>query len=526
MKQPVESHTASPIKRVLVMSLVLSSALFAAPIAQDSGSMIIKNQTENKLPVEMPKTVEQSGLTVIASVIKESAVILDAASANGKVVKTLNKNDKVTLNGIETQGYYEVQEGGYIAKESVKILSAIGSVSVSKRGEVRMKDALIEKTFLRYTRDGVTANSVDSALAAIKSLGQVDAVVFLKPKGENYDATLGAVEGKPYSGYIGVDNYGDHITGMYRTSLGASLNDRFGYGEKVSASVMKTEHIRSGAIQGSLPVGSDASTVSAGVSKLDYTLGDKFTSLDARGAVTSLWGGYNKPLWISYKGSAVYGLKIAKNTMKDELRAFSTTTNRKTTTMDNSLGYSKQDALMGGGVNSAYVDLKLGKLDDDNAADPYNKKGRYAKINIELQRVQKLGTFTGIALVKGQKAFNNLDSIEKFNLTGINAVGGYYIGDIVGDEGIMGSLEVDHAIPVVANLTGGVIYTSGAVKTLRTPIDSSINIHRASSAGAKLSYLAPYDITASLVAYKRVTGESVNNYDNPYHVLFNIAKKF
>jgi hemolysin activation/secretion protein len=526
MKQPMESHTASPIKRVFVMNLVLSSALFAAPAVPDSGSMIIKNQTETKLPVEMPKIVEQSGLTVIASVIAESAVILDAPSANGKVVKTLNKNDKVTLNGIEKEGYYEVQEGGYIAKESVIILSVIGSVSVSKRGEVRMKDALIEKTFLRYTRDGVTASSVDSALSAVKSLGQVDAAVFLKPKGENYDATLGVVEGKPYSGYIGVDNYGDHITGMYRTSLGASLNDPLGYGEKVSASVMPTEHIRSGALQGSLPVGSDASTVSVGVSRLDYTLGDKFTSLDARGTVTSLWGGYNKPLWLSYKGSASYDLKIAKNTMKDELRAFSLTTHRKTTTMDNSLSYSKQDGLMGGGVNGAYVNLKLGKLEDDSASDPYNKKGRYTKINVELQRVQKLGTFTGIALIKGQKAYDNLDSSEKFNLTGINNVGGYYIGDIVGDEGILGSLELDHAIPMIANLTGGVIYTNGAVKTLHTPIDSSINIHRASSAGIKLSYAAPYDISANLAGYKRVSGETIDNYNNPYHVLFTVAKKF
>lgn len=475
----------------------------------------------------MPKTVERSGLTVIASVIAQSAVILDAPSANGKVLKTVTKNEKVTLNGLEKEGYYEVQEGGYIAKENVKILSTISSFSLSKKGDVRIKDSLVEKTFAHYTKEGVTANSVDSALTAVKSLGQVDAALFLKPKGDNYDATLGVVEGKPYSGYVGVDNYGDHVTGMYRTSLGVSLNDRFGYGEKISASLMTTgERLRSGAIQGSVPVGSDASTVSAGVSRLGYHLGDKLTDLDARGTFTSLWGGYNKPLWLSYKGSASYGLKITRNTMTDELRAFSITTNRKTTTMDNSLSYSKQDAFLGGGVNSAYVDLKLGKLDDDSASDPYNKKGRYTKINVELQRVQKLGTFTGIALIKGQKAYSNLDSSEKFNLTGVNNVGGYYIGDIVGDEGILGSLELDHAVPMIANLTGGVIYTNGAVKTLHTPIDNSVNLHKASSAGAKLSYLAPYDITANLWAYKRVTGESVNNYDNPYHVLFNIAKKF
>lgn len=520
-------NISTPIKHTLVLSLALSSALYAAPQVPDSGNVMIKIQTENKLSKEMPKVIEQSGINVIARVLIDSATIVDAPRLDAKVVKTLHKNDKLTLNGIEKDGYYEVQEGGYIDKHSVEILSKVSSVSLSKKGNVRIKDALIEKTFAHYTQDGITAQSTDSALTAIKTLGAVDAAVFLKRNGDNYDATLGLVEGKPFSAYIGEDNYGDHTTGVYRTTLGGALNDIMGYGEKVSATVVATGHdLVMGSLQASLPISNDASTVYAGVSRLHYALGDVFASIDATGSSTSGWLGYNKPLWLSYRGSFIYDLKVARTAMVDKIDAFSLTTNRKTTTMDNALSFMKQDAFMGGGTNGAYVDLKLGKLDDDSATDPYNKVGHYAKVNVELQRVQNLGTFTGIALIKGQKAFDNLDSSEKFNLTGVNAVGGYYTGDIVGDEGIIGSLEIDHAIPVVANLNGGVIYTNGAVKTLHTPIDDSANIQRASSAGFKLSYLAPYDIFATLGAYKRITGESVNNYDNPYHVLFNIAKKF
>jgi hemolysin activation/secretion protein len=522
-------HILKRGKISLAVSMLLagSTIAFAAPATPDSGSILIQNQNENKLPTQMPQSVEQSGLSVVASVVVDNGVILDAPCASGKVLKKVAKNDKITLTGIEKEGYYEVQGGGYIAKSSVEILSHITSVSVSHRGDVRMKDALIQKTFAHYTAEGVSANSVDSALTAVKNLGSVDAAVFLKPNGENYDATLGVVEAKPFSAFISEDNYGDHATGIYKTTLGGAMNDRYGYGEKISATIVTTgRDLRMGSLQGSLPVGSDSSTVSAGVSKLSYLLGDSFKSIGATGTSTSLWLGYTKPLWLSYKGSANYGLRIAKNKMVDEISAFSTNTHRSSTTMNNSLSYVKQDAFMGGGTNGAYVDLKLGKLDDDSATDPYNKVGRYTKINVELQRVQKLGSFTGIASLKGQKAYNNLDSSEKFNLTGINGVGGYYAGDIVGDEGILGSLELDHAIPLVANLTGGVIYTTGAVKTLHSPISTSINEQRASSGGAKLSYTAPYDIVASAGVYKRVSGENVNNYDHPYHVLFAIAKKF
>lgn len=148
---------------------------------------------------------------------------------------------------------------------------------------------------------------------------------------------------------------------------------------------------------------------------------------------------------------------------------------------------------MGGGTNGAFFDFKIGKLSADNSNDTYKKVGSYAKANLELQRAQKLGSFVGIASLKAQKAFRNLDSSEKFNITGMDAVGGYYSGDIVGDEGYLASLELSRNIEFINNLSGSLVYATGAVKSLYSPIDGSNNIQKASSAGAKLSYAAPYD---------------------------------
>ena len=460
------------LKMATTLSFVVSSVLYAStPITPDSGSILIKNQPETKLPTNLKKTAEQSGFTVVASVIVDNAAIVESSSLNSKLLQTVKKGDKIKLNGLEEHGYYGVQDGGFISKKSVKIVTKIKSVTVSHRGEVRIKDALVQKVFAHYTKDGVTADSMDEALSAVKYLGGIDAAVFLKPNGESYDALMGT-------------------------------------------------------LQASLPVGDDASRVNVGVSHMNYSLGDAFTSLNATGITTSFWAGYSKPLWLSYKGSLVYDLKISRNMMVDQMDAFNTTTKRASTTMENSLSFVRQDSFMGGGSNGAYLNLKLGRL-ETSAVDTYDEEGSYAKINLSLQRVQKLGGFTAIALVQGQKAFRNLDSSEKFNLTGINGVGGYYTGDIVGDEGILASLEVDHAIPKINNLIGGIIYTNGTAKILYSPITGSgENIQKASSMGYKLSYAMPYDISASAGLYKRVSGENTTDYNNPYHFLFNIAKKF
>jgi hemolysin activation/secretion protein len=509
----------------IVLSMALTTALFAA--SPDSGSIILKNQEQKQFPTTNMKTMEQSGLAVYAVVTSDEIAILDAPKKSARALKTLPKGDEIKLSGIEKDGYYELQDGGFIAKSSVKILSQIGKVSVSHRGEVRMRDSLVADIFAYYTKDGVDANSLDGALSAVKSLGNIDAAVFLKPRGNNYDITLGVIEGKPYSAYLSLDNYGDHTTGIYRKSLGASLNDKFGYGENISASIVTTgQELLMGSLVASIPISSDASSMSMGVSKMKYKLGDVFASMESFGTSTTAFVGYNKPLWLSHKGSMNYGFRLSRSNMSDTINAFDTVTYRQSTALDNILSFVKQDSFMGGGTNGAFADFKLGRLEADASDDPYSKVGGYAKLNIQLQRAQQLGEFTGIASFKVQKAFKNLDSSEKFNLTGIDGVGGYYSGDIVGDEGYLVSLELDRALPILSGLSGGVNYTNGVAKTMYSPIDNSNNIQKASSVGLKLIYSAPHDITANAGLYKRLSGELVNNYDSTYRFLFNIAKKF
>ena len=110
------------LKMATTLSFVVSSVLYAStPITPDSGSILIKNQPETKLPTNLKKTAEQSGFTVVASVIVDNAAIVESSSLNSKLLQTVKKGDKIKLNGLEEHGYYGVQDGGFISKKSVKI---------------------------------------------------------------------------------------------------------------------------------------------------------------------------------------------------------------------------------------------------------------------------------------------------------------------------------------------------------------------------------------------------------------------
>jgi len=352
------------------------------------------------------------------------------------------------------------------------------------------------------------------------------------PKGGNIllrnqieDSFAASSEKKSYSLYLSEDNYGDHSTGIYKTTLAGSLRDPFGYGEKISGSfAMSDQNLRLGSLQVSLPIKKSSGMLAAGVARLHYALGDTFAPLEASGSASTVWMGYAQPLWKNPKNSLTYRIKIAQNRMIDDVGLDGSRNQRTTTTVRHSLAAVNTDSY--GGVNSALIHFLVGKLSDDNQGDPYNKGTRYTKLNVQLQRSQTLGEFTVVAQLKGQKGYRNLDSSEKFDITDLNGVGGYYAGDIVGDEGILGVLELKHPLPWVENVDASLLYANGAVKTVHTPIDDTPNFHKASSIGMKLSYTAPYGIAANLGVYKRVTGEDVGNYDNPYHILFGMSKRF
>jgi hemolysin activation/secretion protein len=338
------------------------------------------------------------------------------------------------------------------------------------------------------------------------------------------DTSSTTSEKKSYSLYLSEDNYGDHSTGIYKTTFGGSVRDPFGYGEKISGNFsMSDQDLRLGSLQISLPVGSHLGVFAAGVSHLHYALGDTFAPLEVSGSVRAVWMGYAQSLWKNHHDGLSYRIKIAQNRMIDDIGSEGGGRNqRSTTTVRNSLALTNSDRY--GGVNVALIHFLVGKLSDDIQEDPYNKGGRYRKLNVQLQRSQTLGSFTLVAQLKGQKGYKNLDASEKFDLTDLNGVGGYYAGDIVGDDGILGVLELTH--PLVETMNFSLLYANGAVKTLHTPIDDTQNLHKASSIGMKLSYTGSYGIGANVGMYKRVTGEDVGNYDNPYHILFGISKRF
>ena len=114
------------------------------------------------------------------------------------------------------------------------------------------------------------------------------------------------------------------------------------------------------------------------------------------------------------------------------------------------LGFSgdTRDGLGGGGWNVFSAGWTIGSLDIESpierAADALTARsqGGYHKLQLSAARLQTLsGPLSLYAAVRGQLAFDNLDSSEKMELGGAYGVRAYPEGESYGDQGYIATAE-------------------------------------------------------------------------------------
>jgi hemolysin activation/secretion protein len=133
------------------------------------------------------------------------------------------------------------------------------------------------------------------------------------------------------------------------------------------------------------------------------------------------------------------------------------------------LGGNRQDNLGLGGLTDFSISWVHGNTNEDNdaarAADDASRKalGSYNKLMYNLGRQQKLGE--GWALVgklRGQIAFDNIESSGRFSLGGADGLRAYPTGEAIADEGWLLSLNLVHAFN--QKLQGTVFVDTGRVR--------------------------------------------------------------
>jgi hemolysin activation/secretion protein len=346
---------------------------------------------------------------------------------------------------------------------------------------------------------------IKSTLAPGTEVGTSDLIVDVAP-------------GRRISGSIEADNAGNRYTGTYRLGGTLNLNNPMGIGDQLSLRLLgSTGGLAYGRAAYQAPVGN--ATIGAAFTHLRYALGREFNVLDADGSadIFSLFGSYplirSRRMNLNALAAADYRL------LEDRIGLVSTESDKTIRALTIGLSGDSRDDLGGGGWNVFSAGWTVGRLalktPAERAVDALTARsqGGYGKLQFSAARLQTLsGPFSLYGAVRGQLAFDNLDSSEKMELGGAYGVRAYPEGEAYGDQGYIATAE---ARLMLSQWTGSLpgrlqliaFVDAGEVRFAHAPWFTGSNHASRSAYGAGLVWAGPAGLVAR-ASYARKLGDS------------------
>lgn len=343
------------------------------------------------------------------------------------------------------------------------------------------------------TNAGLTRARADRAVGLISSLpGVASASGTLSPGAEvgTSDFTLDAVPGSSITGAVGIDNYGNEYTGRVRETGNFRWNNPLGIGDLFTAGLAWSAYggfkgssgrgALNGVVDYSVPVGYDGWRVGINYTHLLYQLGAPFdvTNSHGSGDEANVYATYplllapDRHLWVRVSTGAKW--------LSDKVLDYKL--NTRDTSVVLSVNGDAIDTLGGGGYSRYAASLTSGNVAYGSGSLPFepHNAGHFIKFNASASRDQTLAYFANntqrlslYAAVQGQLSNTNLASVDQFSLGGPAGVRGYPVGEGVGDEGAIVTLELHHSFAVPAlggdNLTLSLFRDDGWIRTSHTP---------------------------------------------------------
>jgi hemolysin activation/secretion protein len=256
-----------------------------------------------------------------------------------------------------------------------------------------------------------------------------------------------------YSGVFWLDNYGGWYTGRERGNAMASIHNLSGRGDQLTGLVSASLNQAYGRIHYITPLGYSGLKLQTAYTHLNYALAESLKSQNMTGQSQVFNLGAIYPLYRSKQANLWAEINWDHKVMADEI-AGEETRNRAFQNLTLTYRGDSLDRWLGGGANAFQADLTLGELKrskaDDLQADldTFNTTGRFSKLELNVSRQQKL-TQNWLLFMQGRAQFtpDNLDSAEKFSISGSSAVRAYAPGESAGDEGWFASVEARYTLP-------------------------------------------------------------------------------
>lgn len=376
----------------------------------------------------------------------------------------------------------------------------VAQITVKPQGALRLSSQHIEATVrVGAPRDqALHATEIERTLLLLNDLPGIHAQATLEPGQAlgTSDLDLLIAPQPRLSGGLQLDNHGLESTGQYRLGGDLRLLDPLGIGDQLSlrALVAERSDLVNGGIDYSLPLGRHGTRLRLAASYLEYELGERFRALDGHGRASVFELGLSHPL-IRQRGHNLYlHTGLAHKRLTDVLDAVGSDSRKRIDLF--SLGFDWQRLDDWNGVTSLRATWSEGRLrlldaterQLDGLPGGLGREGRFSKLEAGLARSQTLAPSWRLLLgLNSQRAFANLDSVEKFSLGGPFGPRAYPLGEASGDHGWLASGELQWQAH--ADLTLGLFSDYGWVRYDQRP--SSLD------QGEKDRHLRAYGLNAS-----------------------------
>jgi hemolysin activation/secretion protein len=327
----------------------------------------------------------------------------------------------------------------------------------------RVKPELVDGYMgLLPSGSAVTEQAVERPLLLLNDLPGIKVNSVLKPGASFGEADLDVKvvdEGPAFNGDAYLDNSGNEATGMVRVGADVGADGLLGFGERWTLGGMVTEHngvnlVRAGV---TTPVGTLGTKLTLSATSLNYkVVGEDFQKLQADGYAYVASGFFQHPLIRSRNTNVFLLFGLDLKAVND--RALSGAVQNDRHLVIGNLGVTGdfRDSYFGGSLNSYTATFYPGQNDirtpdakaRDQLASGHHTAGHFEHLNGDFQRLQAITSSTSLLLsMRGQVAFENLDSTEKGSLGGPHGVRAYAVGDGVGDDLFQSTLELRQTIP-------------------------------------------------------------------------------
>lgn len=344
--------------------------------------------------------------------------------------------------------------------------------------------------------------------------------------------------GRPITGSLEADNGGNRYTGEYRFGGSVNFNNPTGIGDQVSLRLLaSTDGLAYGRVAYQAPVGE--ATLGVAYTHLQYELGREFGNLDASGVadVFSVFGSY--PIIRSRAHNLYAVASFDYRMLEDEIGLVSQVSEKTSQSLSAGIRGDSRDSFGGGGSNAYSLIWTTGDLDIEDPAEraadalTAETQGGFNKLSFSLARLQNInGPLSLYAGVRGQLAFDNLDSSEKMQLGGPYGVRSYPEGEAYGDEGYIATLEARLALDQWTGSLPGrfqaiAFVDAGEVYFAHDPWSSGENHARRYGAGVGLAWFGPDDLTIRATYASRIDDqEATSAPDENGRAWFQVTKLF